>query len=31
MNHWEYAIFTAIFILVCYMFAESLFWWLGFY
>ena len=31
MNHWEYAIFTAVFIMFCYMFAETLFWWLSFY
>lgn len=31
MNHWEYAIFAAVFITVCYLFAEILFWWASFY
>lgn len=31
MEHWETAIFTGIFILVCYMVAEVLSWWVGFY
>ena len=31
MEHWETAIFTGIFILVCYMVAEVLSWWVRFY
>ena len=31
MNHWEYAIFAAVLITVCYMVAKVLFWWISFY
>lgn len=31
MEHWETAIFTGIFVLVCYMVAEVLLWWASFY
>lgn len=31
MGHWDTAIFTGIFILVCYMVAEVLSWWVRFY
>jgi hypothetical protein len=31
MEHWDTAIFTGIFILICYMVAEVLFWWISFY